>query len=101
MRVVAYVRMSTGKQETSPARQRDEIAKVVRAKGYTLVETYEDLARSGGLTSRRAGFLRMIADAKAKRFERIVCYDLSRFGRFDSIEAGQYIQPLRDAGVTL
>jgi DNA invertase Pin-like site-specific DNA recombinase len=101
MRVVAYVRMSTGKQETSPARQRDEIAKVVRAKGYTLVETYEDLARSGGLTSRRAGFLRMIADAKAKKFQRIVCYDLSRFGRFDSIEAGQYIQPLRDAGVTL
>ena len=101
MRVVAYVRMSTSKQETSPARQRDEIAKVVRAKGYTLVETYEDLARSGGLTSRRAGFLRMIADAKAKKFQRIVCYDQSRFGRFDSIEAGQWIQPLRDAGVTL
>ena len=101
MKVVAYVRMSTSKQETSPARQRDEIAKVVRANGYTLVETYEDLARSGGLTSRRAGFLRMIADAKAKKFQRIVCYDLSRFGRFDSIEAGQYIQPLRDAGVTL
>jgi DNA invertase Pin-like site-specific DNA recombinase len=44
----------------------------------------------------------MIADAKELGdFEAILCWDQARFGRFDSIEAGYYINPLRKAGVYL
>ena len=34
-------------------------------------------------------------------FDFILCWDLSRFGRFDSIKAGRWINPLRRAGVKL
>jgi len=30
-----------------------------------------------------------------------VCWDVERFGRFDSLEAGRWIYPLRRAGVRL
>jgi site-specific DNA recombinase len=37
----------------------------------------------------------MIADAEASGFEVILCWDMDRFGRFDSIEAGRWVYPLR------
>ena len=44
----------------------------------------------------------MIGDAEEKAdFAAILCWDQDRFGRFDSIEAGRWIYPLRNAGVWL
>lgn len=44
----------------------------------------------------------MIKDAEDKAdFAAILCWDQDRFGRFDSIEAGRWIHPLRCAGVWL
>ncbi len=34
-------------------------------------------------------------------FRAILCWDQDRFGRFDSIEAGEWVSPLRRAGVEL
>src|SRR5262249_53955172 len=49
----------------------------------------------------RAGFLRMREDAAHGDFRVILCWDQERFGRFDSLEAGFWIKPLRDARVSL
>jgi len=57
---------------------------------------------SGDATEKRLDFQRMIADASGRRdFEAILCWDQDRFGRFDSVEAGFWIHPLRKAGVKL
>ena len=98
---VGYVRMSSGKQEASPAQQRAEIKKLAKREGYKIVRWYEDHGISGD-KSRRPEFERMIADAeRLGDFSAILCWDQDRFGRFDSIEAGRWIHPLREAGVWL
>ena len=101
MRVVAYVRMSTGKQEHSPAQQRSAIAAHAKRQGYVIAKEYADLGVSGVKAEKRPQFRQMISDGSARKFDRIVVYDRSRFGRFDSVEFGRWVQPLREAGVDL
>ena len=43
----------------------------------------------------------MREDAGGGAFQAVICWDQDRFGRFDSLEAGYWIKPFRDAGVTL
>ncbi len=98
---VGYVRMSTSQQDASPEQQRAEIKKLAKGR-YSVVRWYEDHGISGDATEKRFEFQRMIADAEELRdFEVILCWDTDRFGRFDSIEAGKWISPLRTAGVRL
>ena len=99
---VAYIRMSSDQQEASPDQQRDEVAKLAKRKGFRIVREYFDEAISGDETSKRKSFQQMIRDAEEKGdFAAILCWDQDRFGRFDSIEAGRWIYPLRQAGVWL
>lgn len=99
---VGYIRMSSDKQEASPDQQRDEIVKLAAKHGYTIIRWYEDHAISGVKTLKRKQFLQMIDDVKRiGDFQAILCWDQDRFGRFDSIEAGEWILPLRRAGVEL
>jgi DNA invertase Pin-like site-specific DNA recombinase len=94
--------MSDDKQETSIGDQRTAVEELARKTGYKIVRVYKDEGISGDDTEHRAGFLQMIADAtKRGDFQAILCWDIDRFGRFDQIEAGFYIKPLRDAGVYL
>lgn len=96
-----YVRMSTDRQDTSPEQQRAEIAEYALANGYEVTEWYEDLGVSGDKTDRRLDFQRMIAEGSTGKFDAILCWNQDRFGRFDMIEAGRWIYPLRQAGVQL
>lgn len=98
---VGYLRMSTDKQETSPEQQRSEILRYATAHGFTILQWYEDLGISGDRTEKRVGFQTMIADASDGRFQAILCWDQDRFGRFDSLESGYWIHPLRKRGVQL
>jgi DNA invertase Pin-like site-specific DNA recombinase len=43
----------------------------------------------------------MIHDSSRGDFQAVLCWDQDRFGRFDSIEAGHWIHPLRNNGVHL
>jgi len=62
---------------------------------------YADEGISGD-NAKRPGFQAMLRDAVEKRdFAAIICWDQDRFARFDSIKAGKYIDPLREAGVWL
>lgn len=97
-----YIRVSTDKQEDSPEQQRAEILKLAEREGFQVIRWYDDYAISGAKTLKRPGFLQLIEDAKSgKYFKAILCWDQDRFGRFDSLEAGEWISPLRRAGVQL
>jgi len=101
MRVVSYIRMSSAAQDTSPDQQRASIAAHAKKNGYAITREYADLGVSGDNTAKRHQFKQMIADGAARKFDRIVVFDGSRFGRFDAIELGRWAAPLRDAGVEL
>ena len=99
---VGYSRMSTDKQEDSPAQQKAEINKLAQREGYRVLRWYADHGISGAKTLKRPEFRHMIRDAEERGdFKAILCWDQDRFGRFDSIEAGEWVSPLRRVGVEL
>jgi len=99
---VAYYRMSSDKQETSIGDQRTAVEEYAEKNNYEIVRDYVDEGISGDNTEKRKAFLRMLLDAEdVGDFKMILCWDQDRFGRFDSLEAGKWICPLRDAGVQL
>ena len=99
---VGYVRMSSSQQDASPGQQRAEITKLAEKTGHRLIRWYEDPGISGDDTRKRKQFLRMLRDVQDKGdFAAILCWDQDRFGRFDTIEAGSIIFPLRQAGIWL
>jgi site-specific DNA recombinase len=99
---VLYLRRSTKEQADSIVEQRKAVLEYAEQRGYWIVREYVDDGISGDDTEKRHDFLRMLSDARELGdFEAILCWDDSRFGRFDSIEAGYYIFPLRKSGVYL
>ena len=101
VRAAFYGRASTGKQEASVPAQREEVMKLAKKNGYLVVVEYVDDGISGDDTEKRVEFQRMIAAARTGEFDLILCWSQDRFGRFDPLEAGYWIKPLRDAGVVL
>ncbi len=101
MRCVLYLRMSRDFQENSPTDQKAALVEYAKKKGYEIVGEYLDEGISGDATEKRHAFQKMIKDCKSKRFDAVLCWDQDRFGRFDPLEAGFWIKPMRDAGVVL
>ena len=102
VRVVLYLRVSTGRQDHSIADQRSELTRLIdKRPNHKIVAEYLDEAISGDDTARRAGFLQMRDDAQAGQFDLVLVWDQDRFGRFDLIDGGHYIRPFRQAGVQL
>jgi site-specific DNA recombinase len=93
--------MSDDRQENSIERQKSQVEPYALRQGYDLVRTYEDLGIAGDEVARRKDFARMLKDAAAGQFDVILCDDKDRFGRFDSIDYGEVVAPLRRAGVRL
>ncbi len=99
---VGYLRRSTNRQERSLQDQLREIETYAKLNGYRILRWYTDDGISGDATECRHEFLKMHkAATNGRDFDVILVWDFSRFGRFDSIEAGRWIHPLRQAGVKL
>jgi DNA invertase Pin-like site-specific DNA recombinase len=77
MRAAVYARVSTFDQE--PENQLAELRRYVEARGWTAVE-FVDRGVSGS-EDRRPGLDRVVADAKRRRFDVLVCWRLDRLGR--------------------
>jgi len=77
MKAAVYARVSTLDQE--PENQLAELRRYATARGWTAVE-YIDRGVSGS-KDRRPALDRLVADAKRRRFDVLVCWRLDRLGR--------------------
>lgn len=94
-RAVAYVRMSTERQEYSTRNQLDTIEKYAEDRSLTLVKVYEDAGKSGLTKKGRPGLCRLIEDVQqAHDFAFILVYDVTRWGRFQDIDESAYYEYL-------
>jgi DNA invertase Pin-like site-specific DNA recombinase len=94
--------MSSDKQEASIPAQREAVQAYAAKHAFRIVREYRDEGISGDATEKRLGFQQMLKDATdLGDFEAVLCWDQDRFGRFDALEAGYWIKPLRDTGVWL
>ena len=78
LRVVEYARVSTASaaQRHSLDNQHETYRRLIaQTPAWTYAGAYTDAAVSGTKVSARSGFLRMIADAEAGRFDMIVVKD--------------------------
>lgn len=77
MKAALYARVSTFDQE--PENQLQELRRYVDARGWTAVE-YVDRGISGS-KDRRPALDAMLAEAKRRKFDVVVCWRLDRLGR--------------------
>jgi DNA invertase Pin-like site-specific DNA recombinase len=101
-RTAQYLRMSTDHQKYSIANQAAAIAAYAETRDLQIVRTYEDAGRSGLTFERREGLQKLIADVLSGNvdFDTLLIYDISRWGRFQDIDAAAYYEYIcRSAGV--
>jgi len=83
MKAVAYIRVSTDKdeQEMSLLNQKEFFEKYVESKGDELVGIYSDKGKSATKVKNRIELQRMIRNAKRGEFQKIYVKDISRIFR--------------------
>lgn len=77
MRAALYARVSTVDQDAG--NQLAELRRFVQARNWTAIE-FEDIGVSGA-KDRRPALDRLVADARRRRFDVVVCWRLDRLGR--------------------
>src|SRR4051812_2393427 len=103
-RAARYMRMSTDHQQFSIDNQSDTIDAYAKEAGYEIVATYVDPGRSGLSLSNRPGLMRLLSEVEDRtaRFEVVLVYDVSRWGRFQNIdESAAYEFRCLSAGVRI
>ena len=98
---VGYLRRSTDRQEQSLDGQRQAIEAYAAREAFSVLKWFVDDAISGTMTEARKAFLAMVAEAQEPGcpFRYVLVYDVKRFGRVDTDEAGYYRHLLRQVGV--
>lgn len=100
MKIAAYCRVSTEKeaQIDSLEKQIEFFNEFTKKNGYELYKLYADEGISGKQIKHRKQFQAMMQDAKAKKFERVVVKDVSRFAR-NTVDLLQSIRELKSYGI--
>jgi DNA invertase Pin-like site-specific DNA recombinase len=78
MRTALYLRVSTADQSTE--NQRLELQRIATAKGWQIVDTYEDHGLSGA-NDKRPQLRRMMQDATRAKFDVVMAWNVDRLGR--------------------
>ncbi|MBX3609179.1 MAG: recombinase family protein [Hydrogenophaga sp.] len=93
-RAAAYVRMSSDHQDLSIGLQMVAIQAYADDHGFSLVHTYEDAAKSGLAIANRTGMKSLLRDVMEtpRPFDVVLVYDVSRWGRFQDIDAAAYYE---------
>ena len=98
---VGYIRMSTDRQEDSPARQRRDIEALAERMGFRILSWYKDHGLTGTASANRPEFLRLLNDAQTGKFTAVLLSEQSRMSREDIFDAMLHWRCLRDAGVKI
>lgn len=100
MKIAAYCRVSTEKesQVESFEKQIEFFNDFVKKNGYELYKLYADEGISGKQIKHRKQFQQMMLDAKAKKFDKVVVKDVSRFAR-NTVDLLQSVRELKSYGV--
>lgn len=100
MKIAAYCRVSTEKeaQIDSLEKQIEFFNDFTKKNGYDLYKLYADEGISGKQIKHRKQFQQMMQDAKAKKFEKVVVKDVSRFAR-NTVDLLQSIRELKSYGI--
>ena len=99
-----YVRMSTEHQRYSTENQSDAISVYAEQRGYQIVKTYSDAGKSGLRIEGRDGLTQLFNDIQAWRsdFDTVLVYDISRWGRFQYADEGEYYEFIcKRAGISV
>lgn len=102
--VAAYVRMSTEHQQYSTENQLDRIKEYAARRGMEIVRVFADDGKSGLSIKHRDSLRRLIAEVESGKaaFQKILAYDVSRWGRFqDADESGYYEYICKRAGIAV
>lgn len=103
MVVVAYARVSTEKeeQEDSFERQVSYYTTLINSKKeWKFGGIYADPGITGTRAEKRPDFLRMIADCRAGKINKILVKSISRFAR-NTVDALNYIRELKELGISI
>lgn len=100
MKIAAYCRVSTEKeaQIDSLEKQIEFFNEFTKKNDYDLYKLYADEGISGKQIKHRKQFQQMMQDAKAKKFEKVVVKDVSRFAR-NTVDLLQSIRELKSYGI--
>src|SRR5262245_11648366 len=94
-RVAIYVRMSTDKQDAD--NQLHDLQSYCARMNYADVAVYNDTI--SGSKSDRKNFLRMMDDARLRKFDLLLFWSLDRFTREGALETLQHLRVLDSFGV--
>jgi site-specific DNA recombinase len=98
---VGYTRVSSTAQaspeKTSLERQAEKIRLQAKLKEYELTRIYEEPGISGS-TMERPFLQELLADAEQKKFDSVIVWDISRFGR-NLLHLKQNTEKLRQLGI--
>ena len=84
---LAYYRHSAeGRQENSIEIQREAVHAFAEKYDIEIVEEFEDPGKSGLNAEGRDGFQALLERVKQNDVENVVCYDITRWGRFQNID---------------
>ena len=101
IKAAAYCRVSTEKDEqlNSLANQRQFFHRhIENHPDWTLTEIYVDEGVSGTAVNRRQGFLKMLEDGKAGKFQILLTKEISRFAR-NTLDSIYYTRKLKEWGI--
>ena len=101
LRVTFYARVSTDRYEqlNSLENQVTYFSNFIKEQeNWTFVDGYVDEGISGTSVKKREDFLRMVDDAKKKKFDLILTKEISRFSR-NTLDSIKYTQELLSNGV--
>lgn len=101
--VVAYARVSTEKeeQEDSFERQVSHYTALITSKAeWEFGGIYADPGITGTKAEKRPDFMRMIADCRAGKINKVLVKSISRFAR-NTVDALKYIRELKELGISI
>ena len=98
MRVALYCRVSTSTKEQTTENQRLELKSYCDRMNYEIVKIYEDEVSGAKSREKRPAYNKLCQDAFLKKFDAIIGWDVSRFGR-SMKEFVSFLSDMDDKGI--